>query len=73
MLGLLSFQVLEFILKFNSKYRLLITFANSLNPDQTRQNVRPDLDPNCLTLRVFLKEFFEIVDFEKNEQTAKKF
>ena len=30
---------------------LLITFANSLNPDQARQNVGPDLDPNCLTLR----------------------
>ena len=24
--------------------------ANSLNPDQARQNVGPDLDPNCLTL-----------------------
>ena len=28
---------------------LLITFANSLDPDQARQNVWPDLDPNCLT------------------------
>ena len=28
---------------------LLITFANSLDPDQAGQNVRPDLDPNCLT------------------------
>ena len=30
--------------------RLLITFANSLDPDQARQNVGPDLDPNCLKL-----------------------
>ena len=46
--------------------RLLITFANSLYPDQARQNVGPDLDPNCFdTLMVFLKEFFEKVDFEK--------
>ena len=30
--------------------RLLLTFANSLGPDQARQNVGPDLDPNCLTL-----------------------
>ena len=30
--------------------RLLITFANSLDPDQDRHNVGPDLDPNCLTL-----------------------
>ena len=29
---------------------LLITFANSLDPDQDRQNVGPDLDPKCLTL-----------------------
>ena len=30
---------------------LLITFANSLDPDQARHNVGPDLDPNCLTPR----------------------
>ena len=29
---------------------LLITFANSLDPDQDRQNVGPDLNPNGLTL-----------------------
>ena len=29
---------------------LLITFANSLDPDQDRQNVSPDLDANWLTL-----------------------
>ena len=29
---------------------LLITFANRLDPDQARQNVGPDLDPNCLIL-----------------------
>ena len=46
--------------------RLLITFTNSLVPDQDRQNVVPDLDPNRLTLIVFLKEFFEKVNFEKN-------
>ena len=28
---------------------LLITFANSLDPDQASQSVGPDLDPNCLT------------------------
>ena len=30
-----------------------------------------DLDPNCLTLIVFLKEYFEKVDFEKNQQMTK--
>ena len=29
---------------------LLITFANSLDPDQGQQNVGPDLDPNSLTV-----------------------
>ena len=29
---------------------LLINFANSLNLDQDRHNVGPDLEPNCLTL-----------------------
>ena len=29
---------------------LLKTFANSLDPDQTRQNVQPGLDPICLML-----------------------
>ena len=28
----------------------LITFANSLDPDQDRHNVGPGLDPNLLTL-----------------------
>ena len=33
------------------KCRLLIIFANSLDPDQAQQNcVGPDLGPNCLTL-----------------------
>ena len=27
-------------------YSLQITFANSLHPDQDRQNIGPDLDPN---------------------------
>ena len=38
--------------------RLLITFANSLYPDQARQNAGPDLDPNHNTLMVILKEHF---------------
>ena len=50
---------------------LLITFANSLDADQDRQNVGPDLDPTCLTLlTVFLKELFESVDFGSRLQRA---
>ena len=44
---------------------LLITFANSLDPDQDLQTVGPDLDPTCLTLIVLLNFFFEKVNFEK--------
>ena len=29
---------------------MLITFANSLDPEQAWQNIGLDLDPNCLTL-----------------------
>ena len=47
--------------------RLLITFANSLAPDQAQHNAGPDPDPNCLTLMVFLMSFFfKKYNFEKN-------
>ena len=42
-----SFNSLHAIKEF---YRLLITFANSMDPDQDRQNVSPNLDPNRFTL-----------------------
>ena len=54
--------------------RLPITFANSLDPDQARQNVGPDLDPICVTQimqMVFLREFFEKVDFEEKSAVTK--
>ena len=35
-----------------------MTFANSLDPDQDRQNVGPDLDLNCWTLIDFLRDIF---------------
>ena len=31
-------------------FRQLMTSANSLDQDQDRHSVGPDLDPNCLTL-----------------------
>ena len=49
----LSLQVTTFV-------NLLINFTNSQNPDQVLQNIKPNLDANCLdTLMVFLKDFFE--------------
>ena len=60
----------KFILK--SQQTTSITFANSLDPDQGRQNVGPDLDPNSSdALIVFLKEFFEKVYFEKSADDNK--
>ena len=38
--------------------RLLITFVNSLDPDQARQNVGPDLGPNFLPLRYYSRKKF---------------
>ena len=35
---------------FTYQCRLLITITNSLDPDQARQNVGPELDPGCLPL-----------------------
>ena len=35
---------------FDNFFRLLLTFANSLDPDEARLYVGPDLDPSCLTL-----------------------
>ena len=49
--------------------QLLITFANSLDPDPAQQNVGPDLDPNCLM--AFLKDFFEKVNLKKIPQKIK--
>ena len=37
---------------------LLVTLANSLDPDQDQQNVGPDLDLN-LTLKGFLKKLIK--------------
>ena len=51
---------------------LLITFANSLDPDQDRLNVGPDLVPNGLTLIMVLKEFFEKVNFQKKSADNNK-
>ena len=47
-------------------------FANILDPDQDGQNVHPDLDQNCDTLILFLKEFFEKVNFEKISRRQQK-
>ena len=49
---------------------LLITFAKSMDPDQDHLNVGSG-SKVFDTLMVFLKEFFEKVDFEKNQQKAK--
>ena len=49
--------------------RLLITFANSLDPDQAQQNVGPDLDQN---FSVPDRIFFEKNCFGKISAMTKK-
>ena len=44
-------QCLSLVNSSPTECRLLRTYANSLDPDQARQNVGPDLDPICLPLR----------------------
>ena len=52
--------------------RLLITFTTSLDPDQARQTVGPDQDPNCLTLRWFSwKNFFKKLILKKSADDKK--
>ena len=47
-------------------------FANSLDPDQTRQDIGPDLDPNCWTHSDHFPDFFlENFYFEINQQKTK--
>ena len=53
--------------RFAYECHLLIIFTNSLDPDQARQNVGPDLDPNCLTLWNTPEKFFGKNDLDEEE------
>ena len=46
----LQIWVLNFLTANDKLYRLLITFTNSLEPDQAGHAVCADLDPNNLTI-----------------------
>ena len=59
---------------FLKKYDLSITFVNNTDAGQATQNVGPDLDPNCLTLIIFLKDFalnFQKKKIEKKNNNTK--
>ena len=49
---------------FTFNWHLLITFENSLDPDQARQNVGPDLDLNCLPLMQGLHRLEKYLNLE---------
>ena len=69
----LALELLEALNSFLASgefYSLLITFANSLDPEQDQQNAGLDQNPNHLI--VFLKEFMETVNFEKSQHTTTK-
>ena len=52
----------------------IFTFANSLDPDQARQNAGSDLNPKRLTLRIiFMNYFFEYVYFGKKSDDKKAY
>ena len=42
---------------------LLIAFTNSLDPDRAKQNIEPDLDPNCLKMMVLKKSSIQRVKY----------
>ena len=68
-----NLQKLEISAGVFSQWHLLVAYANSLNPDQVRQNVGPDPDQKLLvTLMVYSDFFFFENDyFEENQQTTK--
>ena len=55
------------IYKSNTYFsHLLITLANSFNPDQGQQIVRPDLDPNCLNILIAFKKWIRFLECSWN-------
>ena len=57
----------------SAKICLLKAFANTLDPDQARQNVGLDLDQNCLTLwSNSKKKFSKKLILKKNQQATIK-
>ena len=51
----------------------VIVIANSLDPDQARQNVGPDLGPNCMTRLCYSqKHTLENVDLERKSVDDEK-
>ena len=46
---LCALRVNSFFANSDFCHLMMIAFAKGLDPDQYRQNVGPDLDPNCLT------------------------
>ena len=40
--------IIKMLIFFSDVNSLPTLYANRLDPDQARQNIRPDLDPNCL-------------------------
>ena len=53
----------------------LCLLVSSDNPLQTVciQNVQPDLDPNCLTLMVFLKEFLILNKINRPQKSMQNY
>ena len=51
-------MIINYFFASGDFYLLLITFANSLELDQAKQNVEPDLDPNHLTLWLYSQKNF---------------
>ena len=52
-------------------HHLLITFANDLDPDQDRQNVGPDPDPNLLTQSLIVLLIFVVEKSQQRPANAK--
>ena len=52
---------------------LQLTFANSLEPDQNRQNDGSDLDPNCFDTLIRVPERVNFTKIIRSQQSMKNF
>ena len=64
--------LLNMLLSLNSINILLRAIANSMDPDQARQNVWPSLDPNCLTLLCIPERIFDFAKKLTDDEKARK-
>ena len=68
----LRLKIVNPFLTSGDKCGLLITFRNSLDPDQAWQTIESDLDQNCLPLLFYSWKIFWICKLKNNSRCQKQ-